>query len=314
MSMSMAKAIAMATARRQEKPATDPNDPKYNFYVKMKPLRTLKLAIEALLEPTFKDDDDPGFGIVGVTTDSLVISVTNKDKNATAALSLNSSGMIHFRNNVPLSIVRFWAPLRLISHGLPRKLDGDDDTLTIFHVRGTNQLSFRFGTVFGCVFWAEIVEIPNATMFPLFTVLHETTVPAKDIREMIDCALQTRDLVNVNWKADFATFEIGSDKKWAYDYSQNAVREPTELKNEDTYQAEFNWSYTSLMKEVSFLSDKVSVHFLTVPEEHVLFKFHIGELGDFMLIKKAFFEVPDMNMNTDGDACDSITLETVSIS
>ncbi|XP_074310127.1 uncharacterized protein LOC141645841 [Silene latifolia] len=311
MSMSMAKAIAMAAARRQEKPATDPNDPKYSFYVKMKPLRTLKLAIEALLDPTFKDDDDPGFGIVGVTTDSLVISVTNKDKNATATLSLNSSGMIDFRNNVSLSIVRFWAPLHLLSHGLPRKLDGDDDTVTIFHVRGTNQLCFGSG---GCVFWAEIVEIPNATLFPHFTVLRETTVPAKDIREMIDCALQTRDLVKVNWKADFATFEIGSDKKWAYDYTQNAVREATGLKNEHTYEAEFNWSYTSLMKEVSFLSDKVSVHFLTVPEEHVLFKFHIGELGDFKLIKKAIFEVPDMNMNTDGDACDSITLETVSIS
>ncbi|XP_074310125.1 uncharacterized protein LOC141645839 [Silene latifolia] len=278
--------------------------PNYNFYLKMKPLRKLKLAIEHLLDPTFNHD---GFGIIGVATECLVISVTSNDKNATAALFLKSPGMIEFRNNAPpppLLSVGLWAPLDLISLSFPRNLDGDDDTVTIFHVHGTNRLCFDFGTVPSnreppTDFLAKIVEIPNTTMFPHFTVLHETTVPAKDIREMIDCALQTRDLVKIDWKADFATFEIGSDKKWVYDYSQNAVREATGLKNEDTYEAEFNWSYTSLMKEVSFLSDKVSVHLLTVPEEHVLFKFHIGELADFKLIKKAVFEVPDMSTERD---------------
>ncbi|XP_074321753.1 uncharacterized protein LOC141658918 [Silene latifolia] len=289
---------AMPAVPPQENPPPDPN---YSFYVKMKPLRTLKLAIEDLLDPTFKDDH--GFGIVGATTESLVISVTNKDKNATAALSLKSRGMIEFRNNVPpppLPIVRLWAPLDLISQGLPRNLHGDDDTVTIFHVQGTNRLCFDFGTVPGSGFWAQIVEIPNATMFPFYTVLHETTVPVNDIREMIECALQTRDLVKIDWKPDFATFEMGSDKKWEYDYSQNAVREPTGLKNGHTYEAQFNWSYTKLMAEVSLLSDKVGVKFLTFPEKHVLFEFQMGELADLKLIKKAVLEVPDMN--SEGDA------------
>ncbi|XP_074310122.1 uncharacterized protein LOC141645837 [Silene latifolia] len=274
----------------QENPPPDPN---YSFYLKMKPLRKLKLAIEALLDPTFKDDH--GFGIIGIATECLVIFVTSNDKNATAALFLNSPGMIEFRNNAPpppLLSVGLWAPLDLISQSFPRNLDGDDDTVTIFHVHGTNRLCFDFGTVPHADFLAKIVEIPNTTMFPFYTVLHETAVPVNDIREMINCTLQTRDLVNIGWKADIATFKIGSDKKWAYDYSQNEVREATELKNGDTYQARFNWNYTSLMKGVSFLSDKVGVKFLAVPEEHVLFEFHMGELGDFKLIKKAVLEVP----------------------
>ncbi|XP_074310229.1 uncharacterized protein LOC141646005 [Silene latifolia] len=292
-------ANAMPAVPSQENPQPDPN---YNFYLKMKPLRTLRRAIEALLDPTFKDDH--GFGIVGVTNESLVISATNKDKNTTAALFLKSPGMIEFRNNAPpppLLSVELWAPLDLISQGLPCNLDGDDDTVIISHVHGTNRLCFEFGTVPPTGYWVQIVEIHNATLFPYLMVLTATTVPVNDIREMIDCTLQTRDLVKIDWKPDFASFEIGSDNKWEYDYSQNEVREPTRLKNGDIYQAEFDWVYTSLMKKVCLLSDKVGVLFLAVPEQHVLFKFHMGEIADFKLIKKAVLEVRDMNTQA-GDA------------
>ncbi|XP_074310128.1 uncharacterized protein LOC141645842 [Silene latifolia] len=215
-----------------EEIANPPTDPKYSFYLKMKPLRKLKFAIEALLDPNLSND---GFGLIGATADNLVISVNINDKNATAALFLKSSGMIEFLNNAPPPpMVGMLAPLHFISHSFPHHdLDGDDDTVIIFHVQGTNRLHFEFGTVPTTGFWAEIEEIRYVTMFPLITVFATTTIPVNYLKNINYYMLQAQvladdefdDTVFFYGKEDSVMIGIGSDKIREYDNSQNEVTE-----------------------------------------------------------------------------------------
>ncbi|XP_074310124.1 uncharacterized protein LOC141645838 isoform X2 [Silene latifolia] len=231
-------------------PTPDPNN---SFYLKMKPFWRFKLAIEALLDTNFSND---GFGTVRAASDSLAISVNDYD-NATATLLLKSSDTIEFQNNaLPPFMVELLTPLHFISRGFPRYLAGDDDTVVIYRLKGTDRLEFEF--------------------------------------------------VFVDWKDGVATFQIGSGEKRAYQYSQN----------ERTFQGWFSWNYMTYMKEASFLADKARVLFLTDPEQHVLFQFHIGESADLFLLHKARLVITDMSAEAgapDEDVVsDSVTLDTLS--
>ncbi|XP_074310509.1 uncharacterized protein LOC141646537 [Silene latifolia] len=296
-----------------EEIANPPPVPNYSFYLKTKPFDTLKLAIEHLLDPNFNND---GFGMVGAASDSLAISVNDND-NATATLLLKSSGTIEFQSTAPPSRMgAMLAPLRLISQGFPRYLDDrDDDFVVIYHLKGTDRLQLEFGTYPRTGIWATIVENPRVTMFPNLTVLSAITVPVDDIRAMNDYILRAQDrTVFVDWKDDFATFQIGSREKWKYE-----VKEATRLKQGQSIKAWLSWSYyTRLMRGASFLADKVRVYFLSVPEQHVLFQFRIGESADLFLLQKACLVITDGDMSAeagarDEDVSDSVTYNTLSI-
>ncbi|XP_074296645.1 uncharacterized protein LOC141627027 [Silene latifolia] len=209
-------------------------------------------------------------------------------------------------------MVELLTPLHFISRGFPRYLAGDDDTVVIYHLKGTDRLELEFGTVPPTGIWVQIVENPrNDTMFPNLTVLSAITVPVDDISDMCDDIdilpeeHRSNDTVFVDWKDGLATFEIGNGEKWAYQYSRN----------ERTFQGWFSWKYMTYMKEASFLADKARVLFLTVPEQHVLFQFHIGESTNLFLLQKARLVSTDMSAEVgapDEDVVsNSVTLDTL---
>ncbi|XP_074310126.1 uncharacterized protein LOC141645840 [Silene latifolia] len=289
-----------------EEIANPPTDPKYSFYLKMKPLRKLKFAIEALLDPNLSND---GFGLIGAVSDGLAISVKNND-NATAFLFLKSPGMIEFNcYTPPPPMIGMFAPLHFIYHSFPPDLDVDDDTVIIFHVQGTNRLHFEFGTVPPTGFWAEIDLIDHAKIYPHIKTVTVNTVPVDYMRNMNNYVLQEQDLGNddivvfVDWKEGYAMFGIEIDKNW-----QNEVTKPTgDLKQGKPFKAWLNWRYTWLVKKTDFLADKISMYFLTDPEQHVLFQFHIGELADLYLLDKARLVITDMSAEDEDVVSDSVT-------
>ncbi|XP_074310130.1 uncharacterized protein LOC141645845 [Silene latifolia] len=298
---------------------TTPDDPNKSFYLKMKPFVAFKLAIEALLDTNFSDD---GHGMVSAASDSLAISVVRYENDtadtvdATATLLLKSSGRIEFQNNENDTdhTVDLWTPLRLINQRFPLDRNGDDDFVVLYHLKGTNALRIWFGPFGNGVepptgTEVDIVKCARVTMFPNLTVLGEITVPVSDIIEMCECMERlpeddlSDDTVFIDWKDGFATFQIGSgeiEQKWEYQYNQN----------ERTFQVWFDWYFMTFIEKASSIADRARVLFLTVPEQHVLFQFHIGEeSADLFLLQKARFE---MSAEDEDVVSNSVTLDTLS--
>ncbi|XP_074310161.1 uncharacterized protein LOC141645902 [Silene latifolia] len=295
----------MAAVPLQE--ITTPDDPNKSFYLKMKPFVAFKYAIEALLDTNFSND---GAGTVSAASDSLAIWVTADTVDATATLLLKSSDTIEFQNNEnDTDTVDLLSPLHSISERFPLNLNDDDDFVVLYHLKGTDRLRIWFGNEVEPPVGIEVQKGPRVTKFPNLTVLSEITVPVNDISEMCECMEMlpaddlSDDTVFIDWKDGVATFQIRSNRKWVYQYSQN----------ERTFQVWFDWNFMTFMEKASFIADKARVLFLTVPEQHVLFQSHIGESSaDLFLLHKARFLMSAEDQDEDVVSDIIVTLDTLS--
>ncbi|KAK9682579.1 hypothetical protein RND81_10G083300 [Saponaria officinalis] len=254
------------------------------FLLELKPASRLKLAIEALGDRFFNtggigriDVDEKDFGITAGHPDAVHGRLWLKGSHlGIFYCSKPILGLLVFLNEIS----------EIFAHG------HDDDSVIIAHVENSSEMSFSFGEDPTKAFTIPVVRniylIPER---PIVVILSEAAIPSYDMDTMVEQLSQSgeRKLVSIDILAK-ATMFVGKDKTPGLSSD-----------NEDTgfnvtralggagyiHRAWLYWPYPEVLKKAIRLCHAFRVCFTSVPQNRVMFRFPLQELGDLIFLKEA---------------------------
>ncbi|KAL2929923.1 Proliferating cell nuclear antigen [Bienertia sinuspersici] len=281
--------------------SSNPNPEKnMSFNLNAKNSFKTKHSIAALSDSDF---NPLGVAMVDVNEKGFEITVRNSLTDAAGNLFLKSSGLNDFHCNTP--IINKMINLNEISEILFNT--GIKETISVFHLNGSNHLSFILGSAPTKEMSVEFLETDEVlAKFPDVEFSCEAGLKTSTLREMIDQLnkINGLQLVSVNIAESEVTIFVGLEPPWEYEIGDADENFEARLLTEDKqHHAWFESRHVESMKKASILATRFHLRFLTEPSKHVMMRFNLQELGELVFILKAVLIVknPDrVSLDDDG--------------
>ncbi|KAK9682577.1 hypothetical protein RND81_10G083200 [Saponaria officinalis] len=284
------QSISPETLISQQNPL---NNVANGFSLELKPARRLKLAVEALGDPFFN------VGRKGrIDVDEKFFGITAGQPDATHGhLQLTGSHLGIFYCSKPILglIVVLNKISEILAHG------HDDDSVIIAHVENTTEMSFSFGEDPTKAFTIPVVRnIHLLPECPVVVIASEAAIPSYDMDTMVEQLSQSgkRKLVSVDILAK-ATLFVGKDKTPGLSSDNEDMGfDLTRALGGAGYihRAWFYWPHPEVLEKAVRLYHVFLVCFTSLPQNGVMFRFPLQELGDLMFLTKADVMIPFLDV------------------
>ncbi|XP_074282926.1 uncharacterized protein LOC141607474 [Silene latifolia] len=245
-----------------------------SFIFKTQQARKLKLALSTLFVPEFNLQ---GLGRIDVDDKGLHVTVWNVESRVLGSLNLLGSDCEEFvyNNSFTPKMVNLIHIIWFLA------LAADYDTLTIYHLLDSDQLSFVFGNDPPTKFSVKLLE-PNSEFlnFPVITGPCGLVLPSQDLRQMIPWMIQAEKLQNVKMTEKNVNITVGT-KEWRYEGDEIQVKR---WKGGKEFSQCFQWPHCDLLMNASYLSKMSVLCFLNDPPDTVMFRFSVTPTWDLSYI------------------------------
>ncbi|KAL2897542.1 Proliferating cell nuclear antigen [Bienertia sinuspersici] len=258
-------------------------NPEKTFNFQLNPAIKLKQSIESLKDHEF---NPKGVGRIDISEKGFEITVINSETNVGGYLFLKSSGLINF--HCSKSIGNKLINLNLTSLFLVSSTD--DDTITIYHVVGSKNLTFIIGSAPNKVMKIEFLEMNfEFDKFPDIIFFCEAVITTDLLRQMIQKLEETgkTQQVSVDITEKLVAILVGGKDPWIYKYDTDKIVGTRGLEPGQQHHAWFILQHLEAMKKAANLAPCLLICFLTEPPNFVMMRFNLRELGDLAFIIEA---------------------------
>ncbi|KAK9682882.1 hypothetical protein RND81_10G103800 [Saponaria officinalis] len=253
------------------------NNSEKSFIFKTQQTHILKASISALCDPEFNPD---GLARIDVDDKNLQLTVSNVQPSVLGILKfqcINSDDDFIYNTPFDSRMLHLNHILRYLA------LAHDHDSVTIYHVLESDQLTFVFGSNPPIEFSAKLLEpVAEFRQYPDVLGSCGVILPTEDLRQMISSMFQDENPRNVLVKMSEknVTVAVGNNK-WRYGGDEIHATKWNPGVELSWY---FRWPQHELLKYTSYLSKRFTLCFLDDPPQSVMFWFSVSERWDLKYI------------------------------
>ncbi|XP_074284434.1 uncharacterized protein LOC141609150 [Silene latifolia] len=260
-----------STAINIDESEVSKNRKRSDFAFILKPAKTLKIAVEALSHPKLNKKKE---ALIQVGPNGFEMMVWSADKRTVngvfVMLRFKSADLQDFQCSKPLKKM---LPLKGLSRVLRASQEFNPESVAIFVEQGSNRISFQWGTsaldfALGRPVNIDLKEADADHPSSInVSYMYESVVPLKELPTMI------KMLPVSNNGVQYVEVTVGPEE----------------------YKIKMEWSFWESFESASGIVDNCSVCLIQDPDNYVMLRFKLGELGDMVYLNEAdFISVPDL--------------------